>query len=112
MGYEKVEGVNGTDRREDTGESADLDQSEYAQHCKPQRHNGTEVLADAFRAAFLHDKEREHHDHSQRQDERFESGYRHLEPLDGAQHRNRGRDHTVAVKERGARQAEHGQDPR
>jgi len=111
MGYEKVEGVNGTDRREDTGKRADLDQSEDTQHGKPQRHNGTEIFADAFRTALLHHEERDQHELSQRQDEGFERRDRYLEPLHGAQHGNRRRDHTVAVKERGSRQTEHGQDP-
>jgi hypothetical protein len=112
MGDKKVDGVDRADRREDARGSADLDQSEDAQHSKPQRHDGTEISADAFRAALLDYEEREHHDHSQWQDEGFESGYRHFEPLDGAQHRNRRRYHAVAVKERGARQAKHGQEPR
>src|SRR6516162_10547777 len=111
MGGEKVDGMDGADRRQNARGSADLDQSEDAEHSKPQGNDGTEILADAFRATLLHDKEGEQYDHSYRQYKGFERGYRHLEPLDGAQHRNRRRDHTVTVKERGARQAKHDQEP-
>jgi len=110
-GREKTDGVDRADRREDARETADLNQSEDAQHSEPQCHDGTERFADAFRAALLHDEECEQHDHSQRQDEGFESGYGHFEALHGAQHRNCRRDHAVTVKERGPRQPEHGQDP-
>ena len=90
--------MDGADRCENARGSADLNQSKDAEHSKPQRHDRTEILADAFGATLLHDKEREQHDHGQRQDEGLESGYRHLEPLDGAQHGNRRRDHTITVK--------------
>src|SRR6516162_1277677 len=111
MTHIRVERLAAADRRQNARGSADLDQSEDAEHSKPQGHDGTEILADAFRATLLHDKEGEQYDHSYRQDKGFERGYRHLEPLDGAQHRNRRRDHTVTVKERGARQAKHDQEP-
>jgi hypothetical protein len=91
----------------------DVVESQHGQRHKPDRHHQSEELADAARSTAL-DREQRHEDAArERQHERRESRTGDGEPLDGAEHRDRRRDHAVAVQQRRAddRQERHAGDP-
>ena len=59
------------------------------------------------RAMRLHQEQREQDQDGKRHDIASERRRHHFEAFDGRQHRKRGRDHGVAIKQRGADHAEH-----
>ena len=75
-------------------------------HRKPDAHDRPEQRGDPRGAARLHRKQRQQDDHRQRHHIRIERHGDELDALDRRQHRQRRRDHGVAVKQRAADDAE------
>ena len=73
---------------------------------KPDDHDGAEKRADTRRAPALQNEKTGENPRGDGDDIRLEDRRRDLEPLDGAQDRDRGRDDTVAVEKRSANQAD------
>ena len=73
---------------------------------EPDDHDRPEDRADAAGAATLHQKQPDQDDDGDRHDERLEDVRRDAKPFDRAQHRDRRRDHAVAVEQRRAEQAD------
>ncbi len=74
-------------------------------HQEPDHHHGPEQPADHAGAAPLHQEEAEQHHDGERNDVGIEERRGDLQSLDRAQHRDRRRDHAVAIEERRADQA-------
>ena len=79
--------------------------AEQPDHDEPQRHHRTEITADARGAAPLHHEQHEQDHHRQRNNDGIEERRRDLQTLDRAKHRNRRRDHPIAIEQRRAQQA-------
>ncbi len=103
---EQLEAVARRDRPEHGGMAEHLAQPERADHREPHDHDRAEHARDLGRAALLHGEQGDEDRDRDREDPGLERGRRHLESLDGAEHRDRRRDESVTVEERRAEHAE------
>jgi hypothetical protein len=76
----------------------DRDDAEHADHHEPQREDRSEVASHAAAAAALDREQTDEDRDRQRDHEPVKHRRRDVETLDGRQHRDRGRDHAVAVE--------------
>src|SRR5581483_5828829 len=90
----------------------DVREPEPADRDEPDQHRRAEEAGDAGRAEPLHREEAREERDRDRHHERLEGVGRDRETLDGGEHRDRGRDHAVAVEERGPQDAEGGERAR
>ena len=67
---------------------------------------GTRDPRDQVRAVLLDREDADQKPHGERDDVRIEHRRRDRQPFDGAEHGDRGRDHPVAIEQRGAEDAE------
>jgi hypothetical protein len=72
---------------------------------KPHQGDGAEKLADAAGAVLLHHEEAQQNHQGNGNDEPVQRGGNHLHALNGRQHRNGGRDHTIPIEKTGAKYA-------
>ena len=86
------------------------DGAETADGDEPQQHDGPEDRTDACGPERLQREQPDQDADRDRHDQVVQRRRRHLDPLDGAQHRDRGRQDTVTVKQRAAEQAATEQD--
>ena len=105
MPHEERQAVIGVYRQQDVRLPRDAPDAEHRQDCEPDHHDRPEQSADCRRAAALNDEQRGQQHQRDRNDVGLEERRRDLEPLDGAQHRDRRRDDAVAIEQRGADQA-------
>ena len=77
-----------------------------AERREPDQHDRPEDRADAGRPAALEEEQDDQDDDRDRDDVRLEERRRDFEPFDGAEHRDRRRDHAVAVEQRRAEDAD------
>ena len=105
----ETHGVPRIEREEDTGQTPNLDQPEHAEDPEPEQHDRAEDRADAGGASLLEREQQQQNDHRDWQHEFVDAVRRGLQPFDRAQHRDRWRDHAVAVEQRRAEQAERDQ---
>ncbi len=100
------EGMIGRQRHQHLGMLHDLARAQQEQDGEPDQHDRPEQMADAAGAVVLHGEQADQHGHGDRQDHRLEGGRRHVQALDGAQHRDGGRQQAVAVEQGGAQHAQ------
>lgn len=72
---------------------------------KPHQGDRSEELANAAGAVFLHREQCKQNDQGQRNNVFFEGGRHHFQAFHGRKHRNRRGDHTIAIKQTGAKYA-------
>jgi len=84
----------------------DLHRSEQRQHREPHANHRAEQHADAGGAMPLNREQPDEDCERDGNDEWLERGRHHVEPLDGREHRDRRRDHPVAVEHRRPEYAE------
>ncbi len=92
--------------------SDDAADSARADGDEPRDHHRTERSPDGGGAVPLHVEQRDDDDHGDRHHPLLEIRVDDLDALDGGQHRNRRGDHAVAEEQRGAEDAERGEDQR
>ena len=96
--------------RADGGQDArcphDPEQPEQADHDEPHQHHRAEDVADEIGPLALDQEQTDQDRDGDGNDHRRERGRVDLETFDGAEHRDRRRDHAVAVEQRGADQAD------
>jgi hypothetical protein len=85
----------------------DLHQAEQAENEEPQAHHRPEEQPYVSGATALHDEQRDQDDQRERHHVGLEQRRRHLQALDRAQDRDRGRDHAVAVEQGCANHGQH-----
>ena len=100
MGREELHRIGRIEGEQHLGMAHDIDQAGDGDGDEPQRCDRTEEGCDPGGAARLHRKQRDQDHDRQRHNERLEGRGRNLEPFDGGQHRQRRRDHGVAVEQR------------
>ena len=111
IGGEELERVQRIERGDHGGPSRNFDHAERGQRHEPHAHHRAEHRADRRGAALL-DREQHEHDHDgDRNDPCVQAWRDHLQPFDGAEHRDRRRDHAVAVEHRRAENAEANEPP-
>ncbi len=93
------------DRDDDVGRLGDADPAQDRDCQKPQQHHRPEGAADGGGAVVLDHEQQQQDDRGDRHRVAGEILARELEPLDGAQHRDRRRDHAVAIEQSGTYQA-------
>jgi hypothetical protein len=94
-------------RGEYDGVLDDVRQSERDQREKPHDHDRTEHRTDTARSTTLDEEQTDQNRDGNRHDKRFEDMRRDAETFNRAQHRNRRRNHAVAVQQRRAKQPDH-----
>ena len=94
-------------RSQHVGIADDAVDAEDGQGGEPQQHHRPEQLADTRRAVVLDEKQKNQDHQRQRNDERLEGRGDDFQPFDCGEHRNRRRDHSVAVEKCRADQPEH-----
>jgi hypothetical protein len=87
------------------------DHAQRTQGAKPEQHHRAEQRADAGRAARLDKKDAGQDDQGERYDIRLEHRRGDFQPLDRREHRHCRRNHRIAIKQRGAENAQGGQQP-
>ena len=89
----------------------DMDQPEQGDAGKPDQGDWPKKLADAAGAAFLHCEQAKQDDQCQRNHIALEGRRHHLQTFHRRQHRDGRGNHAVAVKQAGAKDADHQQHP-
>ena len=79
----------------------DAEQPEHGEAEEPQAHDRPEEQADHAGAVLLDPEQQRQNDRRDRDDIGFQPRRHQLQPLDRAEHRDRRRDHAVAVEQRG-----------
>ena len=108
---QKSERVGRIEGRQDRRVACNLHRSEQRQHREPQANHRTEQNADAGGPVPLDREQPDEDCERERNHERLERGRHHFEPLDCGEHRNRRRDHAVAVEHRRAEYSENDEPP-
>ena len=98
------------ERSQNHGLFDDPPDAESGNRREPDDDDGTEESADAMRAVPLNEEEANQNRDGQRHDIRTEQRCGNLETFNRAEHRNRRRDHAVAVQQSGSEDAERNQD--
>ena len=96
-----------TERREDRGRAHDADDADDADDHEPHQHDRAEDMPDPGGAVALDQEQQDENRDGQRHHDALELRRMDLQPLDGAEHRNRRRDGAVAVEQGGAEEADH-----
>ena len=99
------ETVDRIERQENARMVHDSPYAEQCQHREPHQHHRSEESPDCRRSAALHQKQAGQQNDGNRNNVGVEKRRRDFQALHRAQHRDRGRDDAVAVKQRGADQA-------
>ena len=102
----ELRGIERTNRLQHFGRSADINDSRDGERRKPQAHHRAEHQADRARPMSLNGEKAGQDQGGDRHHIRSQFGRDHFEPFDRAQHRNRRRDHAVAVEQGGGEYAE------
>ena len=89
----------------------DADQAEHGEHGEPDAHDRAEQGSHAARAGLLDDEEDGDDQHGGGNHIRLEHRSDHLQAFHRRQHRDRGRDHAVAIEQRRAEHAQRQQQP-
>ena len=97
------DGMERVERQQHFGMPRDLRHGRDRDDGEPDAHDRSEQRGDARGAARLHGKQRHQDDHRQRHDIMLEGRRDELDAFDRRQHRQRRRDHRVAVEQRAAR---------
>ena len=95
-------------RREYVRRLHDLHEAEQAKHQEPDDDNRTEHSAHSFGAFALHGEQRCEYDDRDGHDNVLELGRRHCHPFNRAQHRDRGREDSIAEEQGCAQDADGG----
>ena len=98
------ETVDRIDRQEDARVVDNAPYAEQCEHREPHQHYGSEESPDRRRSVALHQKQTGEENDRNRNNVGIKKRRRHFEALHRAQHRDRGSDDPVAVKQRGADQ--------
>ena len=106
MAREEAERVQRIQRGEDRGRLDDAIDADRADGDEPRHGDRAEELSDGRGAPRLQREEREQHADGDRHDVGLERARADFEPLDRGKHGDRGREHGVAVEERGAEHAD------
>src|ERR1051325_932179 len=96
---EQGKSVPGIKRSQDDRRADDPTDAEDRENEKPDHHHGAEQASDACSTAALHDEKPDQDRQRQRYDERFERMTDDAETFNRTQHRNRRRQHPVAVEQ-------------
>ena len=95
-----------TQRHQDCGRSRDAGHSEDPDDDEPDQHDRSEQAADERGALALHHEEGDEDDDRNGHHKAIEVWRIHLDALDGAQHRDRGRDRAIAIEQSRADQTD------
>ena len=109
VAQEEVEAVRRVEGPEDRRVAHHLRDAERRDGREPEEHHGPEEAADSGRAAALDEKQSDDDDDRRGDDVGGEERRRHVEALDGAEHRDGRRDDAVAVEQRRPEDADHDQ---
>ena len=99
-----------TDGQQNFGAVHDVRHPQNSDRAKPDQRDRAKELANACGAPFLHPKQHEQNDQGQRYHRLFKGWRDDLQTLYGGQHRDRRGDHTIAIKQAGAKDAHDQQD--
>ena len=99
----------GVERRKNGRRPGDPDDAEGGDRDEPDDHDRAEQPADPVGPEPLNDEQPDQDHHGDRHDVRAKERRHDFETFDGAQHRDRRRDHAVAVEQGGAEDAERDQ---
>ncbi len=89
---------------EDGWVARDLDKAEKPDRAEPKDNDRAKKTTNPARPVALQHKQRDQHGKRQWQHKGFECRGCDFEPLDGAQHRNRGRQHAITKEQRQAKE--------
>ena len=87
----------------------DLRDTQQRQHRKPDQRDRSKKFTDASRAMLLHRKQRKQNQQRDRDHTLFKGGRNDFQSFDCRQHRDGRCDHTIAIKQRGAKNPENQQ---
>ena len=104
------DGITGRECRQDLRIFDDVDNAQQRQDCEPDNGDRSEQRADHFGAFLLKQKKADQDEDREGNDERLECRGRDFQPFHCGQHRDGRCDDAVAVKQRGAEQAERHQN--
>ena len=96
----------GADGGQDARRPHDTEQAEQADRDEPHQHHRPEDVADEFGSLALDQEQGDQDRDGDGNDHRRQPGRVDLETFDGAEHRDRRRDHAVAVEQRGSDQTD------
>ena len=88
-----------------------MDGPKHRNRAEIEHHHRGKQLAHRGCAASLDQEQKDQQHQSNRDNQRLQPGIDHGEPLNRRQHRNGGRDHTVAIKQRSGENAQQNGDP-
>lgn len=112
VGEHEVQGVVRVDGVQDVGGLGDAEKAEDPVDQKPGHHDPPEEAPDAMRAEPLDHEKGDDDADGDRDHERLRRRPEYLEPLHGAQHGDRRRNHAVPEEQRGAEDAKRDQNQR
>src|SRR5215210_5674969 len=108
MEAEKAQSVPWVRRAQDSGLTDDFYRTQKADDDEPDERDRSEYPSDFGRALFLEEEQREDDEQGQRDGELAEEGLNDSQTLGGAEHRDRGSYHAVAIQQCGSNEPDHG----
>ena len=109
MPNDQLYAIDRAERGQHAGLVQDVDDAQHRERRKPHAHDRPEQRADEFSAAPLKEKNAQD-DNRDRHHVMLELRRDDVETFDRAENRDGGRDHAVAVEQRGREDAEHGHE--
>lgn len=101
---QEADGIERVERDQNGRAMHQPDQTQHADGDEPQAHDRAEHLPHPIGATRLEEKQSNQDAGGERHDERLKNARRDIEPLDRREHRDRRRDHAIAIQHRRAEQ--------